>query len=402
MCPRLTRRDLLRGGAATVAGGLTAGTAGCLSALPPLGGAQTYGRVEVPASDPPDYRRWLPAPDAVDGGGDYPFVAARPGAVDASDPEEFVARRAATVIEQDYLGVPFADYDRIVSSPYAHVVEGTFDAGTVADALLSGGYARDGAFRGYDLFARSDVPRRAAVRDDAVVWTSALRTDRADLEAVVETGAGDRRRYHEASDAVARVTEAAGASRQVLCAPELGSFHEAAAYGADSFRFGPTAAYQVITLQFPADRVPSADAVERRYRETHTWTEEAESFDARVDGRTATVEARVPRRSGGSLSPLEDPPQVTWGASREGETVRFRHEAGDAVDADDLWADVDTESRPAAVDEAALFSGRDLVEPGDEGTVDLRGVESPVHASVVLIPDPEDTAFRVLFTYGLE
>jgi hypothetical protein len=395
MCPRPTRRALLRGGAAT----LVASTAGCLSALPPLGGAQTYGRVDVPASDPPDYRRWLPAPD---GDGDYAFVAARPGPVDAGDPEEFVTRRAAAVIEQDYLGVPFAEYDRFVSTPYAHVVEGEFDAGTVADALLGGGYDRDGSFRDYDLFARADVPRRAAVRDGTVVWTSARHNERADVEATVETGAGDRRRYHEASDAVARVTGSAGASRQVLCAPELGSVHEAAAYGADSFRFGPDAAYQVITLRFPEDRVPTADAVERWYRENYAWTDEAESFDSRVDGQTATVEARVPRRSGGSLSPIDDPPQVTWGASREDETLRVRHEAGDAVDAVDLWADVDTESRPGEVEKTALFPDRDRVDPGDEGTVDLRGVEDPIHASVVLIPDPEDTAFRVLFTYGLE
>ena len=165
MCPRPTRRDLLRGGAATLA----ASTAGCLSALPPLGGAQTYGRVDVPASDPPDYRRWLPAPDS---GEDYAFVAARPGAVDAGDPE------------------------------------------------------------------------------------------------------------------------------------------------------------------------------------------------------------------GGRL--------------------RVRHAAGDAVDAADLWADVDTESRSGEVEKTALFPDRDRVGPGDEGTVDLRSVEDPIHASVVLIPDPEDTAFRVLFTYGLE
>lgn len=404
MCPRLTRRDFFRGGATALAGGLAASTAGCLSGLPPLGGAQTYGRVDVPAADPPDYRRWLPAPDAVDGGGDYPFVAARPEPAAPGDPEEFLGRRAAAVVEQDYLGVPFERYDRFVATPYAHVVEGGFDAGTVADALLGGGYARDGSVRGYDLFARADVPRRAAVRDGTVVWTSALRTDRADVEAAVETGAGDRQRYHEASDAVARVTESAGASRQVICAPEFGSVHEAAVYGADSFRFGPDAAYQVITLRFPDGRTPSVDAIERRYRENYAWTAEAESFDARVDGRTATVEARVPRRSGGSLSPIENPPQVTWGASggAAAGTVTLRHEAGDAVDADNLWANVDTERRPGEVDERALFADRDRVEPGDEGTVNLRGIENPVHASVVLIPDPTDTAFRTLFTYGLE
>ncbi|MFB6167952.1 MAG: hypothetical protein ABEJ43_03800 [Haloferacaceae archaeon] len=400
MCPRLARRDLLRGGAAALAGSLT----GCLSALPPLGGAQTYGRIDVPPADPPDYRRWLPAPGAVDGAGDYPFVAARPGTADAGDPEEFLGRRAALVVEQDYLGVPFEAYDRFVATPYATVVEGEFGAETVADALLGGGYARDGSVRGYDLFARSDVSRRAAVRDGTVVWTSALRTDRADLEAVVETGAGDRRRYHEVSDAVAAVTEAAGASRQVLCAPELLSFHETAAYGADSFRFGPSATYQVITLRFPAGRVPSVETIERRYRAAHTWTEAAASLDAVVDGRTATVEARVPRRSAESLSPVEDPPQVTWGASHDAErrTVTFRHEAGDPVDAGILWGDVDTERRPGEVTETALFSGSDRVGPGDTGTVDLHGVGDPTHASVVVIPDPADVAFRTLFTYGLE
>jgi hypothetical protein len=71
--PIPTRRTLLHRGAGALATAVAAATAGCASALPPLGSAQRFGRIDVPDADPPDYRRWLPTPAA-----DLPDERTRP------------------------------------------------------------------------------------------------------------------------------------------------------------------------------------------------------------------------------------------------------------------------------------------------------------------------------------
>jgi len=118
---RPTRRALIRAGAAAVTTGLTASAAGC-TGLPPLGSKPSYGRVDVPEADAPDYRRWLPAQSVVETDDDWLITYAEPGPFDGPAPEEFVARRGYHRAELDYFGIGYENYDRLVTTNLATVI----------------------------------------------------------------------------------------------------------------------------------------------------------------------------------------------------------------------------------------------------------------------------------------
>jgi hypothetical protein len=409
MCPRRRpstrpRRSLLRAGAAALATGLATSVAGCLSGLPPLGGRQTYGRIESPPADDPAYRRWLPAPATTDLERDHHrLVAATPGPVTGGEPEEFLGRRAFLRSDLDYLGVGYERYDRVLDCDLGAVLEAEFDPGSVADTLLDSGYERDGTHRGFALFSRSDVRRRAAVDDGVVVWSSRRVHDAPDVEALVDAGLGERRRYHEASPGFERLSAAAGTGRQVILTPGFGDPTDAATLGADTFRFDDDAAYQVVTLLFPPGRVPSRSRLERAFRDERGLTREADVLDVAVDDRLATLEARVPLRGRRDLTPMDEPPQVTWGASfdPDARTVELRHEAGESVDAEWLHHDVSVPGDEGGLELRPLFESTRTVGPGDAATVDLRDRPDATEVQVVLAPE-ECCAFNVLFEYRPE
>ena len=398
-----TRRGFLRAAGGTLAAGAVTGTAGCLSSLPPLGREQSYGRLEVPPPDDPAYRRWLPGPSTFTDSSDYTFAYREPAPVDGGEPEEVLGRRAISKSELDYFGLGEANYDRLLDTPFGAVVEAAFEASTVTETLAGSGYEPDGNYRGYDLFSRSDVRRRAAVRDGVLVWSSERVHDRPDVEALVEAGAGERRRYHEEREAFARASAAAGANRMLVVGPDFGDPTDTAEMGADAFRFDGDVAYQVVTLRFPEGRVPTVDRLEEAFREEYGLTEEAAVFDVRVDGRLATLETRVPLGEPRELTPIEDPPQVTWGADVDADSrgPTLRHEAGDPVDAWWLRFDVETEARPGKIDPVPLWTDGGRVEPGDSDTVDLREHPDATGVDVLLARD-ECCEFRVLFDYELE
>ncbi|WP_225334493.1 hypothetical protein [Halomicrobium urmianum] len=398
---RPTRRALLRAGAAAAAT-LTTSAAGCTS-IPPLGSKPSYGRVDVPDAGPPDYRRWLPAQSVVETDDDWLITYAEPGPFDGPVPEEFVARRGFTIAELDYFGIGYERYDRLVNTNLATVIEAEFAAGEVASTLAETGYEPDGSYRDYDLYARSDVSRRAAVRDGAIVWTSAEHHRAANLEATVDAGRGDVERYHEADDAFAAVTDAVGASRMLFVGGgHPGLVTERAEMGADAFRISD-AAYQVLIERYPEGRTISAERIRRVLEDQpHELTSKAETPDVAVDGRHATVEARVPLAPDRDRDPIRDPPQVTWGGSFDAEarTVTIRHEAGEAVDADLLWYDVDSTDDYGEIEKTPLWTGGGAVEPGDEATIDLS--DSPDAAGVQLEYGTEGIGSLTLFHYPLE
>lgn len=401
-----TRRRFLKTGLAALSTGVAAGTAGCLSGLPPLGERQSYGRLDVPDADAPAYRRWLPDPETFDDDRSrYTFLYTRPAPVRRNDPEEFRYRQAATKAQVDYFGVGYRQFDALLDVPYGTVVEADFDPASVARTLTESGYHPDGTYRQYDLFSRSDVARRVAVGDGTVVWSSRRVHDAPDVEALLDTAAGARQRYHDADDAFARLTDAIGASRMVIGGPAFGDPTDRAELGADGFRFSEDAVYQVIKLIFPEDDVPSTDALERAFRGSYRMTDEARVFDATVDGRLATVETRVLRERPGSrgVRPLDDPPQVTWGVSYDADetTVTLRHEAGESVDSELLWYDIDTEASPGEIETRPLWNAR-RVAPGDEATVDLSDRSDPTTVNVFLSEGRGCCGFRKLFEYRLE
>ena len=397
-----TRRRFLTGASAALATSLSAATAGCLSGLPPLGSGQRYGRLRAPQAGAPTYRRWLPAPSTVEQfPGAYHFTVLGDDAGRTDAPALVALRRAHVEAATDYFGVGFAAYDRIVTTPFGSVIEAEFDRGAVRDALSRTRYAPDGGRGGYDLFARDDVPRRVAVGDDVLVWTSAYHHEAPNLDALVEAGAGERRRYHEVNRPFERLTAAAGDSPYVGANVEIRDPTGAPALLADSFRFGEDAAYQLVQYRY-TDRTPTAEELEAALR-THDYrfADEASAFDVEIDGALATVAARVPYADRDGPAARYDYPQVTWGVDRDAaaNAVTFRHEGGDAVPAERLFYDVGRPEAPGGIRKRPLWQGAGTVDAGSTATVDLSDVDEPTDVSLVYAT--EEVAFHVLFGVDL-
>ena len=372
-----TRRALLRRGAGAVAAGFAAATAGCTSALPPLGSAQRFGRIDVPDADPPRYRRWLPAPSAVDGVDPegYAYLFRRPDALDYPAPVRYTTPRKWLLSHLDHFGVGYANYDALLHTPFGTVLAGEFDAAAVAETLAASGYTAVGTDGDYDRVARGDVPRRAAVGDGVVVWSSRRVHDHPRIEALLDARAGRVDRYHAADAGVERVTTAVGESRMVEYVPPS---DERSWQKCEGFRFDGDTAYHVMTFLYPEGRTPPESELRDRAVDGTVLTREVEHSDFRIDGRLVVVEGRIPPGEGIDPADLDPPypPQVTWGYARDadGSTVTLRHEAGDSVPASTLGytfdADVPADwlvlsaERPLPADAATLA-------PGDAVTVDL-------------------------------
>jgi hypothetical protein len=367
-----TRRALLRRGAGAVAAGFATATAGCTSALPPLGSAQRFGRIDVPDADPPRYRRWLPAPSAVDGGDaeGYAYLFRRPDARDYPAPVRFTTPRKRLLSHLDHFGVGYANYDRLLHTPFGTVLAGAFDAAAVGETLAASGYAATGSDGDYDRFARDDVPRRAAVGDGVVVWSSERVHDHPRIEALLDARVGRVDRYHDADAGVERITTAVGESRMVEYVPPDDERYWQKCEG---FRFDGDTAYHVMTFLYPEGRTPPESELRDRAVDGTVLTREVENSDFRIDGRLVVVEGRIP--SGEGIDPAY-PPQVTWGyaADADDSTVTLRHEAGDSVPASALGYTFDADV-PAnwlvLAGERPLPTDAETLAAGDAVTVSL-------------------------------
>ncbi|QCC49462.1 hypothetical protein [Halobellus limi] len=396
-----TRRQLLAAGGAA----LPLLTAGCLSSLPPLGGNQRYGRLTVPSGGDPAYRRWLPAPTSVESPPDrYSFATVQPTAPRPDAPEEFIARRAYSKANINYFGIGFENYDLLVDSIFGTVIEASFDRTQVTQTITDSGYERTGQYRDYVVFARSDVPRRVAVGDGVVVWTSVQQHDQPKLEAVIDAGAGERPRYHEENARFEQLTTAAGGNAHLLVNTDIHDPTGRPAMLADAFRFDGETAYQVVTYHYENDRVPAESALKQALKEGgYRFTTEAETFDVQIDGSLATVEAQVPFNSNTEIAPEYDLPQVTWGVTQDADATRvtFRHEAGESVSADRLYYDLDRPEDFGELEKQPLWSDSDddSVSPGAEATVDLS--DHLDAEGISLVYSTGGTHFHVLFTVDL-
>ncbi|WP_202935210.1 hypothetical protein [Halorussus amylolyticus] len=166
-------------------------TAGRLSGLPPLGAQQRYGRVGVPPAGKPEYRRWIPALSTLDTPVEqYYFTILRPKDIPLDAPELAVARRVHAKTDLDHFGIGFENYDRLINSSVGTVIEANFDRESVLQTIADTGYERSAEYRGYEVFARSDVPRHVAFGNDVVVWTNEYRHDAPNLEALIDAGKG--------------------------------------------------------------------------------------------------------------------------------------------------------------------------------------------------------------------
>jgi hypothetical protein len=377
-----TRRAFLRRGAGAVATGVAAATAGCTSALPPLGSAQRFGRIDVPDADPPRYRRWLPAPSAVDGvkAERYAFLFRRPGALDYPAPVRFTTPRKRLLSHLDHFGVGYPNYDRLLYTPFGTVLAGDFAAVAVAETLVRSGYAAAGTHRDYDLFARDDVPRRVAVRDGTIVRSSRRVHDHPRIEALLDARADRIDRYHNATPGVERLTDTVGESRMVEYIPPTDDPPEGRYWRkCEGFRFDGDIAYHVMTFLYPEGHTPPEADLRDRAVDGTVLTREVANSDFRIDGRLVTVEGRIPPGEGidpGDITPPY-PPQVTWGYDRERDprAITLRHEAGDAVPADTLSLrfGVDAPDGLFTLPASRPFpTDTDRLTPGETATVDVR------------------------------
>jgi hypothetical protein len=396
-----TRRRLLAGSSAALATALSPLTAGCLSALPPLGEGQRYGRLGTPPVDAPAYRRWLPAPSTVElSAAEYHLSVHRPGTAPPGAPAQYVARRAHSRAATDYFGVGFDAYDRHVDSALGTVVEASFDREDVVETVTGSGYDLAGDALGYDVYERMDVHRRVAVGEDVVVWTSAYHHDSPDLRALLEAGAGERPRYHERDAPFRRLSAAAGGNPALVVSAGVHDPTGRQATVADATRFDADYAYQVVHYGYGDGGAPGRTELEAALREErYRFLDGAEGFDVSVGDDVATVETRVPLHPDREPDPQYDLPQTTWGVDRDGSTLRFVHEAGDPVPAARLFYDVDTAASPAELTRRPLWRGLDTVGPGDAATVDLR--EHPDATEASLVYSTGGVSFHVLFGVGV-
>ncbi|WP_018256997.1 hypothetical protein [Halomicrobium katesii] len=402
---RPTRRSVLRRGATAVAIGLATGLSGCTGSLPPLSSKPRYGRVDVPDAGPPKYRRWLPAGWDSETDEDWVITYAEPGPFEGPVPEEFVARRGFHKLELDYFGIGYENYDSLTTTNLATVIEAEFTADDVAATLADTGYESERSYRGYDVYSRSDVRRRAAVRDGVVVWASANEHNAPDIEGTIDAGHGHTERYHEQNDAFEAVTDAAGASRMLY----IGGSHpglnpEIAELGADAFRIDDGVAYHLLIERYESAADNSADRTKSALeQQRHELTKEARTVDVEADGRFMTVSARVPTRPNRERDPIDDPPQVTWGGNFDAaaRTVTLRHEAGESADSDLICYDIDTPEDGGEVEKKPLWPDQKTVSTGDETTIDLSDEPTADGISVVYGP-ADDVGFRMLFSLPLE
>jgi hypothetical protein len=378
---KTTRREALR----LATGSLAAvSLSGCTSALPPLGSQLNFGRVDVPEADDPTYRQWLPAPTRIaEDRRHYGVLFRRPTAIDYTAPVRFAVPKKSLLTDLDYVGVDYADYDRLLSTPFGIVLEGEFGAVTVADTLSDTGYTPDGTYREYDLFTRSDDPRTVAVRDGTVVYESERLHEAADVRALIDAEAGRIDRYHEVS---------VGESRMVEFVPPDGARSWLKAEG---FRFDGTTAYHVVSHLYPDGEPVPTERLKQRSVQKTLLTREVDAFHYEERGQLATVAGRVP--AGAGLDPAAEPypPHATWGGTVDAGTVTLRHEAGEGVGATNLRYELRSADGTIAQG-GPPWPDADTVAAGDTTTVSRDG--STDSAAFVLQYTAEGASYGSLFT----
>ncbi|MFC7177555.1 hypothetical protein [Halosegnis marinus] len=389
-----TRRGLLAG----IGAAATAATAGCVEVLPPLGSRVTVGRVDVPAADPPTYRRWIPASSAVPGtAGVNPdnVIAARRTAPGTDNGWAITAfARQVMTGRIDWFGYGYDHYDRAVMVDDGVVLTGEVDPAVVADALDGTGYTAAGEYEGYALYARDDMPRTVAVRDGTVVWASSVGEGDtgAVVRAIADAGAGRIEREHEANDDYAALTAATGERAANWVGPVGYDPTDEALGGAVASVADDRGTYVVSHTLYPEGVAVPVGRIERALRGDRRAVESARA-EVTAEDRFAVVEEWFPASATTGRDPVTFP-QVTWGASHGDATVTVRHEAGESVDADKLEVERSAGGESSVAD--ASFPGG-TVEPGDSLTVPVDDATERVW----LTYRPTADRSARLFTYTL-
>ncbi|MFB6171569.1 MAG: hypothetical protein ABEJ23_03480 [Haloarculaceae archaeon] len=353
---QVPRRILL----GTLGSATLAATAGCLARA-----RDAVTSVSTPDPGPPDYRRWLPAPASLPAEqADYD-----PSHLSLADLRDAGVYETATGTRnlfarsgRDYLGVDDAEIERVVklSVQHATVLQGSFAADPVAATLDATGYEPAGEHAGYRLFARTDTDHAVGVADGVAVLS---RFDRPldVVRAVIDAGRGARPRFHEASAAFARLSDALGGATLAWLFPDAtGQGPEGAVANGTSTQFAGDRAFLRLVYLFASGSDVSAADVRSSVADGFV-DDPFGSLDVAVEGDRATVEtARAAGAVADGTAPLQ--PILTLGFERDGtgDAVVVRHEGGDTARADLLQV------RGAAGPTDAQFTDEhDSFGPGD-------------------------------------
>lgn len=397
---RHSRRALLRAGTAAVAGGVAA-LSGC-SGLPPLGPKVRYGTVSVPDARPPTYRKWLPAPDALPKSADaeeYHVLAYEPPPDDAPAWTRASTSRTLVATQTDYVGVHIDDVDlalgvRSVSEAgSAAVLAGDIDTAAVEATIGATSYDADGTTNGYDVYSRPDTDRVLGVASDGLVFGTG-ESARDIVTAVTAAQGGDGERYHNASVDFEALSAGAGRRRWTwlmpgsITSPSNDTVLVDTVGRAFAFSHDGDTVYSVRTWLFPDGYGPTAGQVKTAL-EQQPRAREADAVEVTIEGRTATIEMAQPLEQYRADSSTLVTPHVSWRVTydADAETVRFEHEAGDAVETAQL------EVHPGDGDAITSFGVGETLDLGEAVTVPTTGVESGSAVRLVYrTPDGNATA----------
>jgi hypothetical protein len=411
-----SRRHFLRAGGAALAFGTAAGTAGCQSGLPPLSGPINFGRLDAPEPGDAEYRRWIPAPAALDdpeaddeSDGVADVWYAQPRRLSESAFGSGALPIGLTTARLDYFGTGYQNYDEAVALLSAPVIVALadIDRATVASALDGTGYETRTSYRGFDVYSRFDVPRTVAVSDTALVYAESGQdrpaAARDHVETVIDTAAGRSPRRWEQDAAFGTLLDRVGArpgSWLGLAQPfgEFGSEVPAAGdellLSSTSWEVDSTAVYFIQDLVYAEERDAPGTAIKRAL-ENQQRALDSSLVDVETDGRFARIEMR---RSRDSVEADQGPPQITWGVThdRESETVTLTNEAGASADPATLSLDGD----PGNTAWDTIFAEFDVFAPGDSVTVDVGDLE-PSDTVRVVYSTPDGNASMTVFGYSL-
>ncbi|ELZ79638.1 hypothetical protein C455_08637 [Haloferax larsenii JCM 13917] len=320
----------------------------------------------------------------------YAFCFRQPQSLTSPAPVRFVVPQTRLRTELDYFGVGYTGYDRLLETRFGTVLAGGVDPTTITNTLTASGYRRDGTYRGYERFSRSDVHREALVTDEEIVWASQRVHEHPNVEALVDARDGRIPRYHEEHDAYRRLSEVIGESRMVEYIPPEGDRRWTKLEG---FRFDGDTAYHIMAFLYPEGmKVPEADLRERSTDGT-VLTREVDATDFRIDGQLAVAEGRIPPGEGNPPTP--QPPQITWGVTRDAaaQTLTFTHEAGESVATTDLQFRADIADKPgeylSLTETRPLPTDHDELTPGDSVTI---GRQSVPDVGVIHVDDIDQDA----------
>lgn len=323
---RCSRRSLLAGaGAAAVAS-----TAGCLTTLPTFGQRIRYGDVEEPSVDSPEYRNWMPESS---GGISY----MEPPAWDSETlgPPDIVDHVKEDMVP---VGVEFDSFDSVLYVDDVVVGRGEVDRSVAEETLNRAGYRYEDTTDGYDFYRGLDSTGTVAVGEAGVlaVPESADSSDpRAAIGEKLDANEGRIARKHEESWKFARLTEAVGGQPAVTAADsgalEFGGTEAVAQARGYTVEDGD--AYVTMGAMSPEDETFDKSDI-REFLSQFPEALDASRVDVRVDGRLATVVAKLTADVYRELVATYERPLSAWSVaySPRSDTLTVDYDAGEAID----------------------------------------------------------------------